>query len=79
MEDERGDPVIGCKLSGTFKGARVARAKREPEEGRRRLRARDFEVSGKPERLARAGFSLPSRDVAFRRSRSCWPRIPGHL
>jgi hypothetical protein len=42
---------IGCRPSGTFAVARITRARGESEPVQRRLRARDFEVSGKPERL----------------------------
>ena len=83
MDGERGDPVIGCRPSGTFKGARMARAKREPEEPEESGEGCGqvtFEGSGKPERL-RDGFCL-GRRVGSKGCRvrcSCWPRMPGHL
>lgn len=50
-DGERGDPVIGCRPSGTFRGARITGTNGSQSEAGRRLRARDFEDSGQPERL----------------------------
>jgi hypothetical protein len=67
MGGERGDPVTGCRRPVPSEEQGWLVPETETEGGRRRLRARDFEVSGKPEGLSSwVFFGLTGS------SKGCW-------